>query len=191
MGWGVSYVLDGDRIYCADGCKWSAKLTGVPPSGRQCVLDYYENVAHKELDMVRDECPGTAAGLRAASQEHLSKAYRAWGWASDEDSRKWHAATVQELTAEIEEYEDLLRETDTLTAEERTDFEKALRKSKRELKLENSFFAEEPAAQQAGGAGDEHGGDDEESGSDEEEQEQEEEEEEEKDDSSSEEEESG
>ena len=91
MGWGICFALDAnDRVYCADGCKWRSKAgdyTDYPewPSARQSVLDYFEGEAHSELDMIRDECPGTASALAEACDEHMGIALGEYETLSDEE----------------------------------------------------------------------------------------------------------
>ena len=107
MGWGICFGLDSNgRVYCRDGCKWRTTKSDyddypVWPSARQSVLDYYEGDAHRELDMVRDECPGTAAGLRAACDEHLSLALRHYHSISDEQKQKAHEDALVEFEADL------------------------------------------------------------------------------------------
>ena len=73
MGWGICFALDDNNVlYCADGCKWKARKADMPdrPSGCEYVLEYFECELHRELDMVRDECPGTASALKEAIEEY-------------------------------------------------------------------------------------------------------------------------
>jgi hypothetical protein len=107
MGWGISFALnDQGRVYCADGCKWrmiKEDYDGYPewPSARQAVLDYFEGEAHRELDMIRDECPGTAAALRDACDEHVDIALRQYDRLSDEEKKLLHDETMVMLEAEL------------------------------------------------------------------------------------------
>ncbi len=108
MGWGVCFELDENGyVYCADGCKWRARKADYEdyppwPSARQAVLDYFEGEAHRELDMIRDEFPGTAAGLHAACEEHIGSAlgeYERW---TDEEKQTAHDAAMTEYTSDLE-----------------------------------------------------------------------------------------
>ena len=108
MGWGICFALDANGyVYCADGCKWRARTnhyTGYPPwpSARQAVLDYFEGKAHRELDMVRDEFPGTAAGLHAACDEHIGTALRQYHRMSDDEKIKAHEESMAEFEGDLE-----------------------------------------------------------------------------------------
>ena len=103
MGWGVHFALDANGyVYCADGCKWrshAADYEDYPewPSARQAVLEYFQLEAHTELDMVRDECPGTAAGLKEACEEHMVDALRQYNRLSDERKIRMHEAKMTEI----------------------------------------------------------------------------------------------
>jgi len=107
MGWGVHFALDANGyVYCADGCKWrmiKEDYDGYPewPSARQAVLEYFQMEAHSELDMVRDECPGTAAALRDACDEHVDYAVRQYGRLSDERKVCMHEQKMTELEADL------------------------------------------------------------------------------------------
>jgi len=107
MGWGIGFALnDQGRVYCADGCKWrmlKEDYDGYPewPSARQAVLDYFEHEAHSELDMIRDECPGTAAALRDACDEHVGIALGQYDRLSDEAKKHLHDEKLEELEAEL------------------------------------------------------------------------------------------
>ena len=108
MGWGIHFALDAnDYVYCADGCKWrtsAADYAGYPewPSARQAVLEYFQLEAHTELDMVRDECPGTAAGLTAACDEHIGYALSQYGRLNDERKIRLHEQKMTELEGDLE-----------------------------------------------------------------------------------------
>jgi hypothetical protein len=108
MGWGICFALDANGyVYCADGCKWRARKSDYAdyppwPSARQAVLDYFEGDAHSELDMVRDEFPGTAAGLHQACDEHIGSALGHY-WDMSEDERKEaHDASMAEFEGDLE-----------------------------------------------------------------------------------------
>lgn len=107
MGWGICFALDANGyVYCADGCKWRARKSDYVdyppwPSARQAVLDYFEGEAHSELDMVRDEFPGTAAGLHAACDEHIGTALRRYDDLSDDKKREAHEASMAEFEADL------------------------------------------------------------------------------------------
>ena len=107
MGWGIGFALDANgRVYCADGCKWRATKSDYAdyppwPSARQAVLDYFEGDAHSELDMVRDECPGTAAALREACDEHINLALRQYFRMTDEQKQKAHEASMTEFERDL------------------------------------------------------------------------------------------
>ena len=107
MGWGVCFALDAnDRVYCADGCKWrstAGDYAGYPewPSARKSILDYFEGEAHSELDMVRDECPGTAAALAEACDEHMGIALGEYDTLSDEQKQKLHDEKMKELESDL------------------------------------------------------------------------------------------
>ena len=114
MGWGICFALDDQgRVYCADGCKWrmiKEDYDGYPewPSARQVVLDYFEGEAHSELDMIRDECPGTAAALRDACDEHVDIALRQYDRLSDEEKKHLHDEKLEELEAELVRIKEVL-----------------------------------------------------------------------------------
>jgi len=108
MGWGICFALDANGyVYCADGCKWRARKSDYEdyppwPSARQSVLDYFEGEAHRELDMVRDEFPGTAAGLHAACDEHIGRALRQYDRLSDAEKKEAHEAARAEFECDLE-----------------------------------------------------------------------------------------
>ena len=107
MGWGICFALDAnDRVYCVDGCKWRSKAGDYAdypewPSARKSVLEYFEGEAHSELDMIRDECPGTASALSAACDEHMSIALGEYETLSDEEKQKLHDAKMKELESDL------------------------------------------------------------------------------------------
>lgn len=119
MGWGICFALDDQgRVYCADGCKWrmiKEDYDGYPewPSARQAVLDYFEGEAHRELDMVRDECPGTAAALRDACDEHVSLALRAYDRLSDEEKLTLHNETMAVLEKDLADFTESAKDAHT------------------------------------------------------------------------------
>jgi hypothetical protein len=108
MGWGVCFALDANGyVYCADGCKWRARKSDYAdyppwPSARQSVLDYFEGEAHRELDLIRDEFPGTAAGLQVACDDYIAGALRRYGHLSDEEKVEAHEASMAEFEGELE-----------------------------------------------------------------------------------------
>lgn len=107
MGWGICFSIDDNyRIYCADGCRWRAKESDYDgfskcPSAREYVLEYYEGDAHRELDMIRDEFPGTAAGLASACPEYLASAFYSYNRLPEETKRKMHEEKLAVLEAEL------------------------------------------------------------------------------------------
>lgn len=108
MGWGICFNLDTNgRVFCADGCKWRATKDDYAdyppwPSARQSVLDYFEHEAHRELDMIRDECPGTAAALKEACDEHIGSALGHYERLSDCEKTQLHQQKMDELTQSLE-----------------------------------------------------------------------------------------
>jgi len=108
MGWGICFALDANGyVYCADGCKWRSTASDyanypVWPSARHAILEYFQMEAHSELDMVRDECPGTAAALRDACDEHIGYAVRQYGRLSDERKIRLHEQKMTELEGYLE-----------------------------------------------------------------------------------------
>lgn len=113
MGWGICFALDDSyRVYCADGCNWSARESdyeGFPvwPSARRTVLDYFEGPAHRELDMVRDEFPGTPAGLKEACKEHMGAALDYYDrYHTLEEQQKLHEATLVELEQDLADFQE-------------------------------------------------------------------------------------
>lgn len=108
MGWGVCFDLDANgQVFCVDGCRWRSKASDyadfVPwPSAREHVLDYFEHEAHSELDMIRDECPGTASALAAACEEHLPSAFASYERLSKEEKIEMHETKMRELTEDLE-----------------------------------------------------------------------------------------
>ena len=107
MGWGICFALDSNGyVYCADGCKWRARKSDYGdypswPSAQQAVLDYFEGDAHSELDMVRDEFPGTAAGLYQACDEHIGSALGYYWDMSEEERREAHEACMTEFEGDL------------------------------------------------------------------------------------------
>jgi uncharacterized coiled-coil DUF342 family protein len=112
MGWGICFDLDANgQVFCRDGCKWRATARDyddfVPwPSARELVLDYYENEAHRELDMIRDECPGTAAALAAACEEHLRAAFDTYNSLPAEQKIELHEEKMRVLTEDLDALKD-------------------------------------------------------------------------------------
>jgi hypothetical protein len=108
MGWGICFGLnEHGRVYCSDGCKWSstaADYVDYPqwPSAAQAVLDYFKEDAHRELDMIRDECPGTAAALREACEEHMAYALGRYEGLSDVEKTEMHNSALEEYNAKLE-----------------------------------------------------------------------------------------
>jgi hypothetical protein len=108
MGWGIGFALDNQgRVYCSDGCKWRASKADYDdyppwPSARQSVLDYFEYEAHSELDMIRDECPGTAAALKEACDEHIGYALCSYNHLSKKEQTDLHVEKMEELHHVIE-----------------------------------------------------------------------------------------
>ena len=110
MGWGICFNLDkaSGRVYCQDGCNWKATATDyeefpVWPSARESVLEYFERDAHRELDMIRDECPGTATALAAACEEHIGSALGHYDSYSDEKKTRLHEEKLKELEEELKQ----------------------------------------------------------------------------------------
>lgn len=107
MGWGICFALDAnDYVYCADGCNWHSRASDYEdypewPSARQSVLDYFEGEAHRELDMIRDECPGTAAALREACYEHIGAALSQYDYLSNEEKQQLHDEKMVELEEDL------------------------------------------------------------------------------------------
>ena len=112
MGWGICFALDDNYVlYCADGCKWKAKVSDMPrPSGCQVILDYFENQLHRELDMIRDECPGTAAALTAACEENFPEAVSAYEDLPDEEKEEMSKDLIKQFTTEIQGLQELVKE---------------------------------------------------------------------------------
>ena len=117
MGWGICFALDDNGyVYCADGCKWRSRKSDYEeyppwPSARQAVLDYFEGEAHRELDMIRDEFPGTAAGLHQACEEHIGLAMSEYGRWTDEEKQAAHDEALARFTSDLEEAKTGLSET--------------------------------------------------------------------------------
>jgi polyhydroxyalkanoate synthesis regulator phasin len=116
MGWGIGFALDSQgRVYCSDGCKWRASKAdyeGYPewPSARQSVLDYFEYEAHRELDMIRDECPGTAAALKEACSEHMGEAMHRYNRLSRKEQTDLHNEMMEKLKNQVDGLEELKKE---------------------------------------------------------------------------------
>ena len=108
MGWGVCFALDHNgSVYCRDGCNWRSKASDYEdypewPSARQAVLEYFQLVAHRELDMVRDECPGTASALKEACEEHMVHALSHYDRLKDERKIRLHTEKMTELEGYLE-----------------------------------------------------------------------------------------
>ena len=108
MGWGICFALDSqDRVYCADGCNWRARKADYDgyypwPSARQAVLDYFEGEAHSELDMIRDECPGTAAALKEACDEHIGYALGEYDRLTNQEKTDLHIQKMEQIQRTIE-----------------------------------------------------------------------------------------
>jgi chromosome segregation ATPase len=109
MGWGICFDLDANgQVFCRDGCRWRATARDyedfVPwPSAREQVLDYFEGEAHSELDMIRDECPGTASALAEACEEHLGAAFNSYHRLSAAEKIEMHETKMKEFTEDLEE----------------------------------------------------------------------------------------
>ena len=111
MGWGICFGLDKNyRIYCRDGCRWKATARDyenfpVWPSALETILDVFEGELHGELDMVRDECPGTSSALAAACAEEISGAMRNYENMSDEEKISRHDKKMTEFKTDLNEVE--------------------------------------------------------------------------------------
>jgi hypothetical protein len=93
-------------VYCVDGCNWKSTASDYEsyppwPSAARAVLDYFEDEAHSELDMIRDEFPGTAAGLTAACDEHIGHALSRYPDLDDEEKVKMHEDMMKELSEAV------------------------------------------------------------------------------------------
>jgi len=108
MGWGICFALDQNGyVYCADGCNWRASVADYEdypewPSARQAVLEYFQLEAHRELDMVRDECPGTASALKEACEEHMVHALSHYDRLKDERKVRLHEQKMTELEGDLD-----------------------------------------------------------------------------------------
>ena len=108
MGWGICFALDGNTLYCADGCNWKCRLP-LKPSGCDYVLEYFEHDLHSELDMVRDECPGTAAALKIACEENVDIAIESYESLSEQRKALMSESKVKELEQVIVNYTESLK----------------------------------------------------------------------------------
>lgn len=114
MGWGISFALDSKgHVYCADGCRWRARARdyeGFPvwPSALETVLEEFEGGLHDELDMIRDECPGTATALAAACDEALGDAMSVYDTMTPEEKMLRHEKKVLELDRDLKKVREAL-----------------------------------------------------------------------------------
>jgi len=112
MGWGICFALDDSgRIYCADGCNWRSREADYEdfpawPSARKTVLDYFEGPAHRELDLIRDEFPGTAAGLKEACPEHMGAALSYYERLPAQEKQRLHEETLAELEKDLADFQE-------------------------------------------------------------------------------------
>lgn len=108
MGWGICFGVDDKyRVYCVDGCKWRASEKDYSdfypwPSAREYLVEYFDGPGHSELDMIRDECPGTASALAAACDEHMSYAFGHYERLSTEEKERLHKNKLDQLESELE-----------------------------------------------------------------------------------------
>lgn len=114
MGWGICFALDPKgRVYCVDGCRWRARPSDyadfpVWPSALDTVLEEFEDGLHSELDMVRDEFPGTAAGLVVACEEALPGAMSVYYTMTPEEKMLRHEKKVLELDRDLKKVREAL-----------------------------------------------------------------------------------
>jgi predicted RNase H-like nuclease (RuvC/YqgF family) len=79
------------------------------PSACQYILDYFEGELHSELDMIRDECPGTASALAAACDENLPDAVASYERLSDEEKKELSKSFIETFKEDVETLTELLK----------------------------------------------------------------------------------
>lgn len=137
MGWGICFGLDeNERIYCVDGCKWRARESDYKgfykwPSAREYVLEYYEGPAHSELDMIRDECPGTARALAAACPEHIGSAFYAYDRLSNEEKTRRHEKKLAELEKVLSDVTKDIPKAETAYKEAKSHYETVVKNERK------------------------------------------------------------